>query len=458
MFRHPSPRTTAFTCLMLSSSLLLSACSGGNNPPNNLTANSDTTSVTTDTSSGSDSADTGKSDATVNTGNVSTPADNASTNTGTGSTTTDTATGTDTTTQPAEPPRITNARGALLGGQLINTNSVEASTEAASDPTSKVPAVIPQYAVNHYRVTYQTMDSTGQLIEASGLVAVPQKPAGAKSPLLSFQHGTIFHDREAPSNETVAASPANIVASLGYVVIAADYVGYGASRGKPHPYLQAKPSAIAVADFLTAARQWLTDQKIPVNNQLFLTGYSEGGYVTLAAQQALESDNIPITASVAGAGPYDLKYTLDELYDGLLDTLYTKLTSFSFRPGYAAKYPGKFDEMLVDALLEQITPDDSDIVFDKTFLMDWMADDDATMAANSVHDWLAKTPTRLTHGRDDETVPFGNATIALDAMRKRGTQDIDLVECTVTPSNHSNCIKPYAQFMAEYFGQFATDL
>lgn len=206
-----------------------------------------------------------------------------------------------TTSLPSIPARITNARGALLDGQLVKTNSLQESTDAISDPAAKAPTVIPVYEVKQYRVTYQTLDGDGKLSTASGIIAVPQKPAGAKSPLLSFQHGTVFHDKEAPSNDTVATSPVNIIASLGFVVVAADYIGYGASQGKDHPYLQKDPSAAVVTDFIVAARQWLAEQRQPLNDQLFLTGYSEGGYVTLAAQQALEAAGTPITASVAGA-------------------------------------------------------------------------------------------------------------------------------------------------------------
>lgn len=359
---------------------------------------------------------------------------------------------------PAIPARIVNTRGALLDGQLVKTNAVPESTAAISDPSAKAPAVIPVYDVKQYRVTYQTVDGGGNLTTASGIVAVPQKPTGAKSPLLSFQHGTVFHDIEAPSNDTVATSAVNIIASLGFVVVAADYVGYGASRGKDHPYLQKDPSAAAVTDFLVAARQWLAEQRQPLNEQLFLTGYSEGGYVTLAAQQALEAAGVPITASVAGAGPYDLQYTLDELLNTKALLAAAGGALGLSRPAPAAKYPGKIDEATVDLMMYILIPKESDIKFSKTFLMDWMANDYATMQRNSLYDWQAKTPTRLTHGRGDVTVPFGNATRAIEGMRAKGTADLDLVECVASPSDHTNCIKPYAQTMLQYFGGFARDL
>lgn len=81
--------------------------------------------------------------------------------------------------------------------------------------------------------THRRRGKYGQL-RASGLVSVPVKAAGARNPVLSYQHGTIFRDIEAPSNNAVASEVAVVMASLGYIVLAPDYVGFGASKGT-HP-------------------------------------------------------------------------------------------------------------------------------------------------------------------------------------------------------------------------------
>ena len=65
-----------------------------------------------------------------------------------------------------------------------------------------------------------------------------------------------------------------VLASLGYVVLAPDYVGFGVSRGTSHPYLLATPTAAAVNDFLTAATYWRAASGVQDNGQLFLAGYS----------------------------------------------------------------------------------------------------------------------------------------------------------------------------------------
>lgn len=357
---------------------------------------------------------------------------------------------------------VAPSQGILLHSTLLNHTSLDELHQAVQTPQSKVVNIFPLYSVNSYRLTYLTIDGDGTLTEASGLISIPQKTANTSSPLLSFQHGTIFYNKDAPSNDLSASNPARLLASLGYVVISADYVGYGASQGKKHPYLRATPSAAAVTDFLSAARQWLATQSITINNQLFLTGYSEGGYVTLAAQRALETAGIHVTSSIAGAGPYHLQKTLDKVLSSsaISDALKQKL---GFRPTAnnvqreAAKYPGKWDELVVDTIMDVLIPDDSDIRFDKTFLMDYMADDYTTMEANSVYNWQARAPIRLTHGRDDSTVPFDNASITLDTMRQRQV-DVALEECFATPADHDQCIRPYTTFVTNYLNGIAQNL
>lgn len=66
---------------------------------------------------------------------------------------------------------------------------------------------------------------------ASGLAAIPRKTGGLTSPVLSYQHATIKTDAEAPSNHATADEIAVLFASLGYLVSAADYVGYGTTKG-----------------------------------------------------------------------------------------------------------------------------------------------------------------------------------------------------------------------------------
>jgi len=206
--------------------------------------------------------------------------------------------------------------GRLEGAATLNRIAASEIERAIDALGRKAPAIAPRYDVTNHRLIYYTIDGQGLPIKASGLVSVPVKAPGAPSPVLSYQHGTLFNDARAPSNHAVASEVVVALASLGYIVVAADYVGYGVSRGALHPYLLAEPSAAAVLDLLTAAQSWRHQAGIADNGQLFLTGYSEGGYVTLAAHRAMQTADSPhlrhLLASVAGGGPYDVGVTVSE--------------------------------------------------------------------------------------------------------------------------------------------------
>src|SRR5690606_25925463 len=107
-----------------------------------------------------------------------------------------------------------------------------------------------------------------------------------------------------------------LFASAGYATFIPDYLGYGASTQILHPYYNERYSAMAVIDMIKAGKIFCKNEDIPVSDKLFLAGYSEGGYVTLAAQKEIESNpahNLKITAVAAGAGGYDLTAMLADI-------------------------------------------------------------------------------------------------------------------------------------------------
>ncbi len=361
---------------------------------------------------------------------------------------------------PAAEPEVTGP-GRLEGSSFLSRVSSAAINDAVHAPGSRTPTLHPVYDVDNYRLTYLTTDGQGREVVASGLVSVPAKAAGAKSPVLSYQHATIYHDIEAPSNAVSATEPAIAVASLGYLVVAADYVGYGASKGQAHPYLLAAPSAAAVVDLLTAARTWRRKNNVADNGQLFLTGYSEGGYVSVAAFRALQtSPNVHLASLVAvvpGAGPYHVGVTLDELLRRVREQ--NPVLGALISPGLLRFLGGALRRQVRDALLSQLIPADADVVFDAIVLDNYLADDTAAIDSQSnVHAWAPAAPTRFFHGRDDQTVPYVSSTQTLQAMLALGAPDVSLTDCATVPSSHIGCVPDFLQFMLGEFASRARDL
>jgi len=350
--------------------------------------------------------------------------------------------------------------GRLEGAATLNQIAASEIAQAIGVPGGKAPAITPRYDVTNHRLIYHTIDGLGRPIKASGLVSVPVKAPGTPSPVLSYQHGTLFDDARAPSNHAVASEVAVVMASLGYIVVAADYVGYGASRGAPHPYLLAEPSAAAVLDLLTAAQSWRHQAGIADNGQLFLTGYSEGGYVTLAAHRAMQTAGSPhlrhLVASVAGGGPYDVDVTVSEQLQRI--NARVPVIGTLFRPEILDLMGRPLRREARRLLVRRLVPAHADVKLQTSFLDHHFDGDHATIERlSNVHDWKPEAPVSLFHGRDDQTVPHASAVSALLAMRSRGAARVSLTSCPAVPSSHRNCVAPFLDFMLARFAALARD-
>ncbi len=343
--------------------------------------------------------------------------------------------------------------------KTISTTEIASAIELAGASGFRAS---PRYAVQAYRLTYLTLDGSGQEILASALVVLPQKPANSLSPVFSYQHGTLTKEAEAPSNLADVGSPEVILASLGYIVLSADYVGYGASKGASHPYLLSGPSASAVIDMLTAARYWRQTQHVLDNKQLFLAGYSEGGYVTMATQRALQSGSSTLrndVVSVApGAGPYDVGLTMDE--ELKLVRQANPLIGDLLNPGFLRFLSDADRHNVRDQLLRLALGSDSDVTFMPTVIDNYFADDRLSIEILSdVNDWRPEVPVNFFHGRDDRTVSYLNATSTLQLMQDRGAGNlVHLTDCNAQPAGHAECVQPFWLFILDTFGKVAKDL
>jgi fermentation-respiration switch protein FrsA (DUF1100 family) len=363
-----------------------------------------------------------------------------------------------------EPPQVAAepvGAGRLEAATQLNRITVADINAGLQAPGSRSPPLTPLYGVVNHRLTYRTTDARGRDIVASALVSVPVKAAGAKSPVLGYQHATIVKDAEAPSNHATAGEAAVVLASLGYIVVTADYVGYGVSKGAPHPYLLSAPSAAAVIDLLTAAKTWRSRNNVADNGQLFLAGYSEGGYTTLATQRALQSGGsvhlAGLQAVVAGAGPYPVNVALDELL--LRVCRENPALGLLVSPGVLRNLSASVRREVRNLLLERLLEDDADIVFDTTLIDNYLADDRAAVESfSNVHDWRPAAPLRFFHGRDDQTVPYVSSTHTLQTMRSRGASDVSLTDCAVVPSSHIGCVPSFLAFVLGEFASRARDL
>ncbi len=132
---------------------------------------------------------------------------------------------------------------------------------------------------------YYTVDQNDNEQLASGAIFIPTNINSLS--VISLQHGTeTFSNAVASVNpiSTVEGISGLLLASMGYLVFAPDYLGFGSSNIS-HPYMHIKSLTPCIIDFIKAGKLYIANENISLNGKLFLTGYSEGGYLSLAAQK-----------------------------------------------------------------------------------------------------------------------------------------------------------------------------
>ena len=188
-------------------------------------------------------------------------------------------------------------------------------------------AYTPKCAITVYHLTYQTVDPAGSLTPASGALMVPSgsdPDCSGPRPTVLYAHGTTT-DRDFDIAELDAADNeegvllAAVFAAEGYIVVAPNYLGYDTSTLGYHPFLIADQQSKEMIDALTAARTALPTADAPdstASGKLFITGYSEGGYVAMATHSAMQSLGMTVTASAPMSGPYALSAFGDAVFEG----------------------------------------------------------------------------------------------------------------------------------------------
>lgn len=339
-----------------------------------------------------------------------------------------------------------------------------------------------RYRVSLHRIVYKTITPDGRLINASGVLAYPLKVAGASSPMLSYQHGTIFQDIEAPSVATNGDSVLVALAGSGFIVAMPDYTGYAASTTEIHTYMHAQGLAAATVDMLRATRRVLANNNVAANCQLFLTGYSEGGYATLAAQKEMEQNlpaEFPITASMPAAGPYDMSATAQYMV-GLTTNLSPQFIGFIFKAydhwygwnrlndmfqsPYNTVVATYYDGSQTGGAISGALTTNSAALFNTTFRTNFLGSGEAAtkadFAKNDIYNWAPARPTRLFHGQDDDVVPYSNATTAQAAMALAGSTSVTVLACATAapPRGHAECVWDYLSQVIGWFVPLATNL
>jgi alpha/beta superfamily hydrolase len=223
------------------------------------------------------------------------------------------------------PPTLLSTVSAadLLTQVTTGASSQTFGTQALADVLALTGA--PSCDVNVFHIEYYTVGGADESTTASGALMVPSGTAascqGAR-PIVLYAHGTSTERNFNIADLTNQQNSEGILlaaffAARGYVVVAPNYAGYDTSTLTYHPFLVADQQSKDMIDALTAARTVLsTDAQVSDNGQLFITGYSQGGYVAMATHRAMQAAGMAVTASAPMSGPYALAAFVDAEFEG----------------------------------------------------------------------------------------------------------------------------------------------
>lgn len=298
-------------------------------------------------------------------------------------------------------------------------------------------------AVLLYRVTYSSVvpERGNKPTIASGLLAIPED-SGTSFPMVSYQHGTVYGKQEVPSFPQQSPETQLMIAQFagqGYAVIGADYFGLGTSS-EPEGYMVKASHQQATYDMLVASRAVLDHLKL-TTTKLFLAGWSQGGFVTMAMLEKLEQVGVKVDAAATASAPADVFVALNGFLnfprknDASWVTSLFILSAFSFENYYGV--PGLARSLISDAYYDisrkaylrepydpaQVPADLHKLIradyFDPQF---FAASAYGRLAAQATaYRWIIKSKVRNYYGESDEVISIGLGQLPMTYQRAIGS-------------------------------------
>ena len=376
----------------------------------------------------------------------------------------------------------------------INDSVMLSVLEYAGIDTTNAFGYKSAFGYKAVKITYNTKGQNDEDIVASGLLVIPTISDKYKDSLASIgksfsvsmicdNHGTILTNAEAPSNVEVKDGMPNYPLAIsmtgyaGFAGIYPDYIGYGESNDKNHPYLLKKASARASLDMIKASQRYMTDNNIVFNSQLFISGYSQGGYTAMALAEEIEtkhSDEFNLLGVAPMAGPY--------LIDTFGDATIKSNTTMGV-PAYLAflvdAYTNAYDTLTLDEMVvESKIPAFNGLFDGSNSLMEvqiklgmgigtnpindmlkdnFISNYESTpthklreiFKENNVGNWAATSKIKLIHCSNDDVVPVEMTLGVKQTLDAYGATNVEQLliddvtaDYTVGETVHSNCASP----------------
>jgi pimeloyl-ACP methyl ester carboxylesterase len=349
---------------------------------------------------------------------------------------------------------------------LVSVDKVEVidkytmATRLKQSPNSTLYKALPNKKITVATIVYNTTDPKGNPILASGAIFYPSADVDyERLGTILGCHYTLGADNEVPSRK--GAVTEGLFSLFGYVVVAPDYIGYGASRNLVHPYYDVISTGQVSADMLLASKEYFASISRKVAHKVTVMGYSQGGQASLAFLKFVETtplyqDAFVIDQVFAGGGAYDLiksydtfvarNYSSQPVTIPLLilgmnygDSLDLDL-SLMFSGPLLAHYKDwilsknyttdQVSTMIGETKLTRImAPEAFDTLNPNTIKFRKALRNNSLIVYGKITDWVPKAKITLLHATEDTIVPYENTDSAYKAFSAAGCDvtKVDLV-------------------------------
>ena len=304
------------------------------------------------------------------------------------------------------------------------------------------------YDVQIFSVEYTTTDNKNNIIYASGAIYLPLTSNDEPLSILSGQHGYTIRKIDVPSVTPLYGYLGLFGASIGYASVQSDYIGLGSSNVS-YESVNMHENGNAVVDLISGIKYYACENDIELNDKVFLLGYSNGGYNSMAAHKILIDDprDYDISASVLIAGYYDFNIENLNIPDTLFMPawsihsiyIYDKYYNLEFldkviKSPYLEKldnlFKGDLDAITINTYLTTNTRD----LFQPEFLNSFATSSifkeyRQKLIDNSLLNTVPKSPILFIHSKEDNAVDYEQSVdMATNIQVRGGEAEIILLE------------------------------
>jgi len=356
-----------------------------------------------------------------------------------------------------KPLEATGGRGQVLKVEQLRKLSLAEVKEHAGD---SVKSDYLHYGIECYRLTYTTFYE-GEPIATTALLLLPETDT-IKRRLCVYMHGTnipiepLSAAQKMPSNYFNKAKTGGEVATCaiplaanGFSVIVPDYIGYGDTKDKEHPFVYYPELHYANIDALRAMRNQLN---LCGKQDVWLGGYSQGGGAALSLHYYIQTDyntEFNVVSSSCLAGPYNYVGQIEGVLreEATIPAALISWSAYVLNRFAVHRNPDQIYAFTVTDQTSAITNFRGGIwdIFRPYFVQGLLSGEDkewiAASEKNSFHKgWKPTGKVYLHHGTADNVVPYFNTTDAFAGLTEAGG---DITLFPYPGREHTNVTIPY---------------